>query len=68
MATRDFDVNRRQVSLRKPDAELEKLRASGIDHELSFSVRPGQYVIRQVVRDAVDGRLTAVNSLVEIPD
>jgi len=56
-----------RVTLRLSDSTQEKLLASGINRETSFAVKPGTYLIREVVQDSEEGHLAAVNSIVEIP-
>jgi VWFA-related protein len=49
------------------DESLEKLTQSGITAKTSFDLRPGTYLVRQVVRDAEGGQLSGLNRTVEIP-
>ncbi|MGD0457939.1 MAG: beta-L-arabinofuranosidase domain-containing protein [Terriglobia bacterium] len=42
-------------------------KQAGINRETSFAVRPGTYLIREVVQDSEEGHLAALNSIVEIP-
>ena len=55
------------VTLRLLDATLEKRLASGIGVKSSFTVHPGRYVVRMVVRDTEGQLMSAQSSLVEIP-
>jgi VWFA-related protein len=61
------DSKDKQVILRLRAATLEKLLATGITVTTSFAVKPGTYLIRQVVRDSEDGHLAALNSSLDIP-
>jgi hypothetical protein len=49
------------------DASLEKLVESGLTSRVSFDLKPGTYLVRQVVRDAEGGQISALNRTVEIP-
>lgn len=49
------------------DATLAKLDASGITSRASFDLKPGTYLVRQVVRDSAGGEISALNRTVEIP-
>jgi VWFA-related protein len=55
------------LQLRLLDASLEKLTRSGVTAKTSFDVKPGTYLVRQVVRDAEGAQLSALNRTVEIP-
>jgi len=55
------------LEFRLLDGSLEKLSQSGITTKASFNVRPGTYLVRQVVRDAEGAQLSALNRTVEIP-
>jgi len=57
----------RQVALRLRDASLTKLLASGITIKASFKVKPGDYMVREVVRDAEGGHLSGLSKAIEIP-
>ena len=57
----------RVVELRLRDQSLEVLENSGISVEQSFSVPPGRYIVRVVVKDS-EGRTTAArNTGIEVP-
>jgi len=49
------------------DTSLEKLGASGLTSRASFDLKPGTYMVRQVVRDTEGGQISALNRTVEIP-
>ncbi len=45
----------------------EKLMRSGLLVKSTFEVKPGRYLVRQVVRDSVGAQMAARNGAVEIP-
>jgi VWFA-related protein len=55
------------LEFRLLDDSLEKLSQSGVTAKTSFDVKPGTYLIRQVVRDSEGAQLSALNRTVEIP-
>jgi VWFA-related protein len=55
------------LELRLRDETLEKLVTSGITVRTDFSVKPGRYMIRLVVRDSEGQMLSARNAVIEIP-
>jgi len=57
--------NQKVLQLRLKDETLEGRLGSGISLKSSFDVKPGNYVVRLVVRDE-DGQLSAQNSAVVI--
>ena len=57
----------RVVEMRLRDRSLEVLENSGISVEQSFSVVPGRYIIRVVVKDSEGHTTAASNTGVEIP-
>ena len=58
--------NQKLLQLHLKDETLESRLHGGITLKSSFDVKPGNYVVRLVVRDA-DGQLAAQNSAVRIP-
>jgi len=54
------------VTMRLKDETLEHRLESGMTVKTSFSVKPGSYLVRLVVRDA-EGQLSAENGAIEIP-
>ena len=58
---------RKVVELRLKDETLAKLTASGISVKTSFSVTPGTYMVRLVVRDSEGQLMAAANGAVAIP-
>jgi VWFA-related protein len=57
----------RDVDLRLQDATLNKLLVGGLRTGWHFKVRPGTYVLREVVRDMGSGGIAALSRTVEIP-
>jgi VWFA-related protein len=55
------------VQLRLRDATLAALTRSGITLKTEFDVKPGRYLVRQIVRDSAAGQLSGLNRTVEIP-
>jgi len=55
------------VTLKLLDGTLEKLMRSGIGVKSTFTVHPGRYVVRMVVRDTGDQLMAAQSSVVELP-
>ena len=49
------------------DGSLERLTQSGVTTKMTFDVRPGTYLVRQVVRDSEGAQISALNRTVEIP-
>jgi VWFA-related protein len=49
------------------DATLEKLIQSGLNATTSFTVAPGTYRVREVVRDTESKGMSALNCIVEVP-
>jgi VWFA-related protein len=74
VATAIFDENgnfvtggEKIVEMRLLDATYDKLSHSGITVKSSFDVKPGTYLVRQVVRDAEGSQIAAKNGAVVIP-
>jgi len=49
------------------DATYEKMSRLGLTVKSSFQVKPGRYLVRQVVRDSEGAQMAARNGAVEIP-
>ena len=49
------------------DATLARLTQSGITLKTEFDLKPGTYLVRQIVRDSEAGQLSGLNRTVEIP-
>jgi VWFA-related protein len=55
------------VEMKLLDATLERLAHTGVTVKTSFDVKPGDYVVRLVVRDSKAALVSAENGAVEIP-
>jgi hypothetical protein len=55
------------VALKLRGTTLEKLMQTGITIKTDFKVKPGTYVVREVVRDGEEGHISGVSRPVEIP-
>jgi VWFA-related protein len=58
---------KKTVDMRLLDTTLERLSRTGVTVKTSFDVKPGDYVVRIVVRDSNTAQLSAENGAVEIP-
>jgi VWFA-related protein len=74
VATAIFDENgnfitggEKIVKMRLLDTTYDKLLRSGLNLKSSFDVKPGSYLVRQVVRDSEGAQLAARNGAVVIP-
>jgi VWFA-related protein len=54
------------MDLRLKDATLKRLSAQGLDAKLSIQAPAGTYRVRQVVQEAVSGRISAINRAVTV--
>jgi len=75
LATVIFDDNgnfvmgqEKLVTMKLLDTTYEKLSHSGIVVKSTFDVKPGKYMIRQVVRDSEGSQMAARNGAVDIPN
>jgi VWFA-related protein len=59
--------NEKIVQMKLLDATYTKMLHSGFVVKSSFDVKPGKYMIRQVVRDSEGSQMAARNGAVEIP-
>jgi VWFA-related protein len=57
----------KRVEFRLRDATLARLVQSGITLKVEFDLKPGTYLVRQIVRDSEAGQLSGLNRTVEIP-
>lgn len=55
------------IEMKLRDATLAKLSRSGVTVRTNFDVKPGDYIVRLVVRDANASQLGAESGTVEIP-
>ncbi|MFI5059748.1 MAG: VWA domain-containing protein [Candidatus Acidiferrales bacterium] len=74
LATAIFDENGKYVTggekiveMRLLDTTVDRLGRSGITVKSSFDVKPGTYLVRQVVRDSEGAQMAAKNGAVVIP-
>jgi VWFA-related protein len=74
VATAIFDENgkfvtggEKIVEMRLLDATYDRLGRSGLTVKSSFDIKPGTYLVRQVVRDAEGSQMAAKNGAVVIP-
>ena len=74
VATAIFDENgnfvtggEKIVEMRLLDATLTRLSRSGFTLKSSFDIKPGTYLVRQVVRDTEGSQMAARNGAVSIP-
>jgi hypothetical protein len=58
----------RVIDLKLKDATLERLKKTGISVKSDFTIKPGTYVVRLVVRDSEGAQMAAMNRGVEIPN
>lgn len=58
---------KKTIDFRLKDATLGRLENSGISLRDNFSVKPGTYLVRLVIRDAEGQMMSAANAAVEIP-
>ncbi len=75
VATAIFDENGNSVTGRAKILEMklldptyDRLLRSGLNLKTSFEVKPGSYLVRQVVRDSEGAQLAARNGAVVIPN
>ncbi len=57
----------RVLSMKLRDETFQRLSHSGVTVRTSFDLKPGDYVVRLVVRDSNAAALSAENGVVEIP-
>jgi VWFA-related protein len=55
------------IEFRLRDATLAKLTQTGITLKTEFDLKPGTYLVRQIVRDSEAGQLSGLSHTVEIP-
>jgi VWFA-related protein len=58
----------KKVLFRLRDASLTKLTQSGISLKMEFDVKPGTYLVREIVRESRGGRLSGLTRTVELPE
>ena len=57
----------KKLLFRLRDTTLAKLTQSGITLKTEFDLKPGTYMVRQIVRDSEAGQLSGMSRTVEIP-
>ena len=57
----------RVLSMKLRDETYQRLSHSGVTVRTSFDLKPGDYVVRLVVRDSNAAALSAENGVVQIP-
>lgn len=57
----------KNVEMKLLDSTLQRLTRTGLTVKTSFDVKPGDYVVRLVVRDSNAAQLSAENGVVQIP-
>ncbi len=62
-----LEAREKRLEFRLYDTSLERLAQSGLNMRTSFNIKPGTYLVRQVVRDAEGGQLTGRSRAIEIP-
>ena len=60
--------NEKLVKIRLLDASIERLGHSGFVVKSTFDLKPGRYLVRQVVRDSEGPQMAAHSGIVDIPD
>ncbi len=75
VATAIFDANgnfvvgaQKTLEMKLEDATYQKLLQGGLTVKSSFDLKPGKYLVRQVIRDSEGSQMAARNGAVEIPD
>jgi len=58
----------KKVHFRLRDATLTRLAQTGISVKMEFDVKPGTYLVRQIVRESQAGRLSGLSRTVELPE
>ncbi|HEY1471876.1 MAG TPA: VWA domain-containing protein [Candidatus Acidoferrum sp.] len=74
VATAIFDANgnfvvgaQNTLEMKLEDATYQKLIQGGLTVKSSFDLRPGKYLVRQVIRDSEGSQMAARNGAVDIP-
>lgn len=56
------------LEMRLLDKTYDRLSHSGLTTKASFELKPGKYMVRQVIRDSEGAQMAAKNGTVVIPD
>jgi len=62
-----IDGQMREIALKLQDSTMQRLSATGFTIKIVFTVKPGTYLVRSVVRGSQDEQLTARNTTAVIP-
>lgn len=57
---------KKKFNLKLTDPDLKQLRARGVRVLNTFKLKPGKYVLREVVQDTEDHQVAALNRVVEV--
>jgi VWFA-related protein len=75
LATAVFDNNgqfvdgqMREIALKLKDSTVDRLSQTGFTIKIAFTVKPGTYIVRSVVRGSEGDQMTARNATASIPD
>ena len=75
VATAIFDANgnfvvggQKTLEMKLEDATYQKLLQGGLTVKSSFDLKPGKYLVRQVIRDSEGSQMAARNGAVDIPN
>jgi len=75
VATAIFDANgnfvvgaQKTLEMKLEDATYQKLLQGGLTVKSSFDLKPGKYLVRQVIRDSEGSQMAARNGAVDIPE
>jgi hypothetical protein len=61
------DGRQRHLELRLLDSTLARLGEIGLNLKTNFSLKPGTYLVREVVQESESDQLSALSNQVEIP-
>jgi hypothetical protein len=75
LATSIFDANgnfvvggQKVLDLNLVDASYQKIVQAGLTVKTGFDLKPGKYIVRQVVRDSENSQMAARNGTAVVPD
>lgn len=57
----------KQFNLKLPDSQLQDMRAKGVGVRNTFQLKPGKYLLREVVEDSEDHHMAALNRELQVP-
>jgi hypothetical protein len=58
---------KKQFDLKLPDTELKDMQARGIGVRNTFKLKPGKYLLREVVEETENHHVAALNRTIEVP-